>query len=311
MKKLFLILICLFLFNSIAFCQQSRLAVYVVGNEYFWEDGTQYLAVTGNNKSLIESAVISTLMKSGDFKIADRSETIQSIITNEFSTQSSGSVKVEQIVKLGNQIGADYLCVVEVERLSTNMKVVGKLINMEESSVIAATTFTDKTYNFSKDCPKLGERVAKALMRQFARKKNPAASYRIVGPLSFQEVFDFRIPSGYITLDEAGVSAQDALEEIYEIGLLPKTSFRLVLYSTKKVSTDYITENLMCQYVYFSSIKERDEYPFELWSRDNIKYKLEGSGKKLRYIPIGKGFKLKKGEEPPYNDFYIILIPKK
>lgn len=211
MKKIFslLFVLVLLVFPSIMMAQttqKAQIAVYVVGS------------VNNDYKKVIEAAIVKELSLSDRFRIADRSEAIRNAITTEYSAQSSGSVDLNQIVQLGREIGAQYLFVVDVSHVFGEMYAVGKLINMEANSVIVATDNSGNPTTLNQ-MQSYGNTIARDMLSRLSRKghSNQKAEPQIVGPLTFNEVINYRTPPGYKSSID-GILSSDVFNEMYKYG---------------------------------------------------------------------------------------------
>lgn len=324
MKRIFSTLAFLLIFCSVCFCQQYRVAVYVLGplEVYFnTSNGISSAGVSKDDKKLIEGAISSALTHNGNFKVADRSDAIQTAITQEYSTQSSGSVNFDQIVKLGRQIGAEYLCVVEIDKHVDDTSIVGKLINVEENSVISARNFSVKFCYLPEHFQNVGKYIAKELIKQMPENKTKKLA-KIVGPFNFQEAMDYEIPNGYSTFDEGvnrgEINFPEVINKLFDAGKFVSggwfVSSRSKLKSNNRVIermstirndmkkfSDYekSCHNYKDYYSFSYEYGERsdfDKYTLEFDKHGNVRY-INSNGKKedKDFIPRGR--------------YYIILLP--
>ncbi|MDE7437557.1 MAG: penicillin-binding protein activator LpoB [Muribaculaceae bacterium] len=313
MKRIFSILAFLFIFCSVVVGQQRSIAVYVVGND---------------NSSIkpIEGAIISELSLNGKFRIADRSDAIEAVIAKEYSKQSSGSVDLEQIMKLGRQIGAQYLLVADLDYHSYGSitNVVAKLINLEENSVVAATDWSG-IITIEK-APSVGKLIAKNILRNLSKKYSTNSKKpMVIGPLTFQDAIDYQIPKGYISTVNNGdngpvITFREAINKLYEANIFVRNPGFVVGRSKRNVS-DIIHEEISYNNTgmvpfsnYESSIEGSDDYYTYNYKDSKIKdveYRLKCDKKnncRYYYRYYSKWRPEEKGYLPGGN-YYFILVP--
>lgn len=304
-------------------CQKISIAVYVVG-----EDGGKYYS-SGNGygffspgtnaqeKQIVESSIVSELLYGGAFKIADRSETISSAISQEYAKQSSGDVDYKQIAKLGQQIGAKYILVVQLSGTkaytSGTLTSLVKLINVEENSVLVATDFVSNKIYDTDGFRNIGKRIAedvKLNLRRIVYRKNPQFAIKLVGPLTFQQACDYEIPTGFTSLEASGMPIYEAVEKLYIAGVdLSDENWKDIVLS-KKIK-EYKKNNLEEILYFFScrihSLKNRHSNIINS-NLLVLSYSLDKNN--WRYKK-SNGVKLDKREEPFERNFYYILISNK
>lgn len=307
MKRILLILGFVLLISGVVSAQQKSVAVYIVGD--------------CDCKNELEGAIAKALAMSGKFRVADRSDVIENVIAKEFSKQSSGSVDVNQIMKLGGQIGADYLLVIDVSKPDYQSKqtIIAKLINVEENSVIGAAQW----YNFlvPRSCPTAGKTIVKKILRNLPSKNESInRKLKIVGPFTFQEAIDYEIPMGYSTFNEGkggGYSPEEVINRLYDEDVNVPSMGCFILSRRKTKSNNRISEMLLCmsapRFEAFEEDSDADDYYSYClrtgYGTSSIRYTLEFDKKgNFRYIDID-GKKRNKNEMPGGDDYYIILIP--
>ncbi|MDR1973531.1 MAG: hypothetical protein LBQ31_02535 [Bacteroidales bacterium] len=125
MKKNILIMLALFC-ASMAF-GQKKVAVYVAGGE---EDGLS---------GFVGAYMVDAIVKSSDFLAVERTSDFISELTKEQSYQQSGAVNDDQISRLGQQFGVQYVCVVKIGAMGVNQYLSARLIDVETGTVIRSS----------------------------------------------------------------------------------------------------------------------------------------------------------------------------
>lgn len=308
MKKIFSILTFIFIFWGVALGQQKSVAVYVIGNE--WSD----------NVTALEGAIIKELSLTGKFRVADRSDAIEAVLSKEYSVQSSGAVNIDQIMKLGMRIGAEYLLVADAHYDSFDSKtnIVAKLINVEENAVVGAADWNGILVE--SNAPKAAKSIVRDILKKISsNSKKPV----VVGPLTFQEVIDYDIPKGYSALNEGAnrFIPSEIINKLYDADIYFGRRGYIVVSRTITKSNNRVYETLYVISNYmrtFSDYKERSSldsdkdyfsysYPdgaTHIRESYNLEFDKKGN---FRYID-SKGKKLGKNVMPE-GDYYIILIP--
>lgn len=317
MKKIFSILTFLFIFCGGVLGQQKSVAVYIVGRHHATTD--------------LEGALIKELSSTGKFRIADRSDAVQAILAKEFSVQSSGAVDFDQIMKLGKQIGAEYLLVANLDYNNYNhyTKIVAKLINVEENSVVASADWYGILIN--ENVLEAGYSIVRDMLRIISPNSNNSSNSKnnskkpvFVGPLTYQEAMDYEIPKGYSTFKEGanrGFTPSEVINQFYDDNIAIPINDRLVISRYKTKSNNRVSEVLVYMhnrmqpfgaydarsykasdldyytYCFGSGVDlKRESYTLEFDKKGNFRYiDIEGKKKDKNFIP--KGY------------YYIILLP--
>lgn len=122
MKKI-LILTALAIISAIAAYAQKTVAVYVTGDQ---EDGI---------KKVLGSKMVTYITQSDDFSAVERTADFLSALNAEHDYQVSGEVTNSQIVKLGQQFGARYVAVVDVNEVYGDLFISSRLIDVQTSKI--------------------------------------------------------------------------------------------------------------------------------------------------------------------------------
>ena len=127
MKYVTKIVLTLCIFCSLAFAQgKPKIAVYVTGGKDVNED--QALA----------SRITNALLASRQYNAIERSETFLDQISKELVAQRSGSVDDRQISKIGQQSGANFVCIGEILQVLDGHQLSARIMNVESAEVIGS-----------------------------------------------------------------------------------------------------------------------------------------------------------------------------
>lgn len=150
-----LVMICCAISSASA---QKQVAVYVTG------DREQAI------KKVLGSKMVTYITESDNFTAVERTADFLNALTSEQDYQSSGEVSNSQIVKLGQQFGANYVAVVDVSELFGELFVSSRLIDVLTSQIIASYE-TSSAANDMATLTALANNVADGLILAPERKK--------------------------------------------------------------------------------------------------------------------------------------------
>jgi uncharacterized protein (TIGR02145 family) len=102
-----------------------KIAVYITNDS----------TVIREKKSLM-TRIQSKLVKSGRYKVIERSDTFLAEIEEEHLRQRSGDIDDSQISKLGKQYGAQFVCIVDIMSSVGTFDVSARVINVETVEII-------------------------------------------------------------------------------------------------------------------------------------------------------------------------------
>ncbi|GHT10497.1 hypothetical protein AGMMS4956_01950 [Bacteroidia bacterium] len=132
-----IVAVCLLLVASLvpAFGRQ-KVAVYVTGNNNAPEN------------KIIASKLVSAITSDGYYEAIERTAAFLSQIQKEQEYQQSGAVADDQLSKLGQQMGVDYVCIAEVVPIGRAVFISARLVNVETAGV---ETTADVTCESTRD----------------------------------------------------------------------------------------------------------------------------------------------------------------
>lgn len=162
MKKLITILtVILFLSFLGAQAQTSnstprkRVAVYTTGDEN----------VSDAYKKVINSKFISAFANNSNYIAIERNEDFINEVKKEMDKQLSGEVRDNQIAKIGQNLGAKYVIVVDVTEFPDEMFIAARMIDVESAGIVAACDDVGVVEGVQQ-VRNLAEKVAKQLIAE-------------------------------------------------------------------------------------------------------------------------------------------------
>ncbi|GHU95169.1 hypothetical protein FACS1894156_4360 [Bacteroidia bacterium] len=141
MNKIFscskIVAVCLLLVASLApaFGRQ-KVAVYVTGNNNAPEN------------KIIASKLVSAITTDGYYEAVERTAAFLAQIQKEQKYQQGGAVADDQLSKLGQQMGVDFVCIAEVVPVGRAFFISARLVNVETAGV---ETTADATCESTRD----------------------------------------------------------------------------------------------------------------------------------------------------------------
>lgn len=88
-------------------------------------------APTEDDAFVIESAISQYLDRSGRYDMLERTQEFMDMVVSEQVYQLSGEVTENQVAKLGERWGAQYVLAVSAKNINGQMRLVGKLIDIK------------------------------------------------------------------------------------------------------------------------------------------------------------------------------------
>ena len=138
MKKALIALLTLFCCFASA-DSKLRVAVYMAGEEP--------KEVAGVHK-VLGGELAKAINRSDRYSAVDRTEAILNQLTKEHKFQRSGAVSDDQIKALGQQFGAQYLCIVEISALQGNTYYLDmRLVNVVTAELVSTATASSDLRN--------------------------------------------------------------------------------------------------------------------------------------------------------------------
>lgn len=150
MKKNFLVILLLILTLS-AFAQQKKVAVYVTGQQ------------SGVGKVLGDQ-LVSAFAKSGKYIAVERTASFLAELSKEISYQQSGAVNDQEIARLGQGFGVQYVCVAEMSDVFGEKYISARLIDVETAEIVN-THYVSGAMNNMNDCLNMAIEIANNLTK--------------------------------------------------------------------------------------------------------------------------------------------------
>ena len=114
--------------------QKLKLAVYATGN------------VDDLFKNIAQNNASTELVASGRYQMIERSDDFLSMIAKEHDYTRSGSVNNNQIAKLGEQYGAQCICVVDITHIETYLYVAVRMVDVVSGTAHRAGNSENASY---------------------------------------------------------------------------------------------------------------------------------------------------------------------
>lgn len=139
-------------FSFGSFAAGKKVAVFVEGN------------ISKEQKSMVNSAFMQRLSGSKDFKVFERNSAFLKALEREHDYQVSGEVAEEEIRKIGERLGVDYvIAVCVVITCDDECQMSGRLINLETGEVLKSCNAT-REYDGSATLTAIANNVAYRLI---------------------------------------------------------------------------------------------------------------------------------------------------
>lgn len=158
MKKLTCTIAVVYLCSILALAQNSQLAIFVYSDN-------------NTPTNALRSQLTASFLNGGNsiYGVVDRTEEIFAHLTQEYQYQGSGMVRDDQLVSIGNQLAANYICVVAITYYPQYEQYFfdGKIIDISTRQIVKNTLYPndEKTVIKSLD-PQTQMRVGKELAKQ-------------------------------------------------------------------------------------------------------------------------------------------------
>ena len=159
MKKL---LVLFFLFSSlVTFAQQKKVAIYVVGND--------------DINSIITDHLMDRIANDGKYIVVERTASFLRELLKEQSYQHSGAVDDNELVRLGEQFGVDYVCVAKANNTWGHKYISVRMIDVERAEVIATASAYGKVQTSNSALVSTLNKLSTDLIYSFEASKSPNA----------------------------------------------------------------------------------------------------------------------------------------
>lgn len=159
MKKL---LVLFFLFSSlVTFAQQKKVAIYVVGND--------------DINSIISDHLMDRIANDGKYIVVERTASFLRELLKEQSYQYSGAVDDNELVRLGEQFGVDYVCVAKANNIWGHKYISVRMIDVERAEVIATASAYGEVQTSNLALVSTLNKLSTDLIYSFEASKNPNA----------------------------------------------------------------------------------------------------------------------------------------
>lgn len=159
MKKILSIIVLTVICSSVAFAQNSQLAVFVYSDN------------NSTPTNALRSQLTTSFINGGNskYEVVDRTDEIFARLKQEYQYQGSGMVRDDQLVSIGDHLAANYICVVAITYYPQYQQYFfdGKIIDVSTRKIVKSILYPndDKAVISSLD-PQTQMRVGKELAKQ-------------------------------------------------------------------------------------------------------------------------------------------------
>lgn len=132
MKRLVLIFVVMFLaYEGMLAQEKETVAVYVAADK---EDSDQDL----NAKKIFGAEFVNALVNRGEYKAVERTASFLNQLSKETAYQQSGAVSDNKLSQIGKQLGADYVCAIDICNYNDEKHISARLIHTETAEIFKA-----------------------------------------------------------------------------------------------------------------------------------------------------------------------------
>lgn len=135
MKKITILLLlflsCVYFAENVS-AASKKVAVYVEGE------------ISNSNKSIVSSAILARMSSNKEYIPFERNETFIDALNNEQDFQLSGEVPENEIRKIGNRLGVDFVIAINVIFSDDICYMSARLINLETGEIVKTTNINRK-----------------------------------------------------------------------------------------------------------------------------------------------------------------------
>ncbi|WP_298064786.1 hypothetical protein [uncultured Rikenella sp.] len=247
---------------------KQKIAVYVTGEA---ESG---------QKKVIGAKMVSSITRSDNYAAVERTADFLSALTQEQDYQMSGAVSDNQIVKLGQQFGVQYVLVADISEVYESMFISARMINVQTGQITGASEASGEV-NSMDGLIELSDTVISELLGGITygeyKANNKIEDIKVIGP--FDTEFGLynhyqKIPEGY------HVASKE------EIELLIKTYKQAKKHVTFPIYTDIVCRandysSFTAYYIDAILFNNADDYSEKSFSfdydKDDREYEYNGS----------------------------------
>ena len=158
MKKFIAVITVTVLYSIMAMAQNSQLAIFVYSDN-------------NTPTNALRSQLTASFLNGGNstYGVVDRTDEIFAHLTQEYQYQGSGMVRDDQLVSIGDQLAANYICVVAITYYPQYEQYFfdGKIIDVATRQIVKNTLYPNDDHTVIKSLdPQTQMRVGKELAKQ-------------------------------------------------------------------------------------------------------------------------------------------------
>ncbi len=176
---------------------KTKVAIYTTGE------------VENSYKKVIGSKVTSFITQSSEYVAVERTVDFLNALSKEQDYQASGAVSDNQIVKIGQQFGVDYVVVLDISNLFGSLFISARMINVQ-TGLIKASAELGKEVNSLDGLIQISTLIARVIIG--------TEVYKCEGPFAMEyNLYNFvenGVPEGYRIASSSEIAT---LIEIYDV----------------------------------------------------------------------------------------------
>ena len=192
---------------------KQKVAVYVTGD------------IENGYKKFIGSKLTTGITRSENYIAVERTADFLAELTKEQDYQMSGAVSDNQIARLGQQFGVQYVLVADISEVFESMFISARMIDVQTAQITNSTE-SDAVVNNMESLTKITENI---VLRLFYAKYE----IKVLGPFStIKDLAECKVPDNY------HIATQDEMVRIIKNYQILNKKIYLPVYTD--ISTEYI-----------------------------------------------------------------------
>ena len=226
MKKILFLAMLLCAYSSI-FAQETatktKVAIYTTGE------------VDNGYKKVIGSKVTSVITQSSEYVAVERTVDFLNALSQEQDYQTSGAVSDNQIMKIGQQFGVNYVLVLDISNLFGSLFISARMIDVQ-TGLIKESAELGEEVNSMDGLIRISTLIAKAIVG--------TEMYKCEGPFAVRkDLYDFvksKVPQGY------KIATASEIETLIEIHDMKGTIVNYPIYCDLSTYIEYSDSRNYC-----------------------------------------------------------------
>ncbi len=130
---------------------KQKVAIYISGDMH------------AKQTTIIESKMVEYITKSKNYVAIERTESFLKILRREHDYQRSGSVRDDQIARVGKQLGVRFVISAEIVMINGEIFAAARMIDVEDGTIVRSADASKSSVNI-KNLKSLAEDLAASLL---------------------------------------------------------------------------------------------------------------------------------------------------